>query len=114
MYQPTGFANTIFAQRYAINAEETFEEACYRVANHIAVAENGNKEKWVERFSDVMVNNKFIPGGRIWYGSGRMKGKLLNCFVVPTEDSREGWGKTVSDMLIISGTGGGVGINLAL
>jgi len=113
MYQPTGFANTIFAQRYAINAEETFEEACYRVANHIAVAENGNKEKWVERFSDVMVNNKFIPGGRIWYGSGRMKGQLLNCFVVPTEDSREGWGKTVSDMLIISGTGGGVGINFS-
>lgn len=113
MYQPTGFANTIFAQRYAINAEETFEEACHRVANHIAVAENGNKEKWVERFSEVMVNNKFIPGGRIWYGSGRMKGQLLNCFVVPTEDSREGWGKTVSDMLIISGTGGGVGINFS-
>ena len=113
MYQPTGFANTIFAQRYAINAEETFEEACQRVANHIAVAENGSREKWAERFTEVMVNNKFIPGGRIWYGSGRMKGQLLNCFVVPTEDSREGWGKTVSDMLIISGTGGGVGINFS-
>ena len=30
---------------------------------------------------------------------------------MPTDDSREGWGKTVSDMLIISGTGGGVGMN---
>ena len=113
MYEPQGFAKTIFTQRYAINTEETFSEACMRVANHIAVAENGNRDRWAERFYEVMVQNRFIPGGRIWYGSGRMKGQLLNCFVVPTEDSREGWGKTVSDMLIISGTGGGVGINFS-
>lgn len=113
MYQPTGFAETIFNQRYAITETETFAEACKRVASHVAMAENGNREKWLERFNDLLVKNKFVPAGRIWYGSGRMKGQLLNCFVVPTEDSREGWGKTVSDMLIISGTGGGVGINFS-
>ena len=113
MYQPQGFAATIFKQRYAINEDETYDEACKRVAHHVALAENGNKEKWANRFSEVMSHNRFIPGGRIWYGSGRMKGQLLNCFVVPTDDSREGWGKTVSDMLIISGTGGGVGINFS-
>lgn len=113
MYEPQGFAKTIFSQRYAINQEESFSEACQRVANHIAVAENGSRERWSERFYEIMVNNRFIPGGRIWYGSGRMKGQLLNCFVVPSEDSREGWGKTVSDMLVISGTGGGVGINFS-
>ena len=36
---------------------------------------------------------------------------MLNCFVVPTADSREGWGKTTSDTIVISGTGGGVGTN---
>jgi len=36
---------------------------------------------------------------------------MLNCFVVGTSDSREGWGKTVSDSIVISGTGGGVGLN---
>jgi ribonucleoside-diphosphate reductase alpha chain len=113
MYEPTGFADIIFKQRYAINETETFAEACERVANHVALAENGNKEKWSGRFAKVMQHNRFIPGGRIWYGSGRMKGQLLNCFVVPAKDSREGWGKTVSDMLIISGTGGGVGINFS-
>ena len=40
-----------------------------------------------------------------------LKDSSLNCFVVPTDDSREGWGQTVKDMLIISGTGGGVGTN---
>ena len=113
MYTPKDFAETIFKQRYAITANETYEEACLRVAKHIAMAENGNREKCVERFSKVMKENKFIPGGRIWYGCGRMKGQLLNCFVIPTEDTREGWGKAVNDMLIISGTGGGVGMNFS-
>jgi ribonucleoside-diphosphate reductase alpha chain len=54
-----------------------------------------------------------MPGGRIWYGSGRPRAQLLNCFVVPTHDSREGWGKTISDVIVVSGMGGGVGINLS-
>ena len=113
MYEPKDFAEIIFKQRYAITTNETYEEACWRVAKYIAMAENGNSEKYAERFSKMMIENKFIPGGRIWYGSGRMKGQLLNCFVIPTEDTREGWGKAVNDMLIISGTGGGVGMNFS-
>jgi len=113
MYIPKDFAEIIFKQRYAITVNETYEEACLRVAKHVSMAENGNREKCIERFSKVMMENKFIPGGRIWYGSGRMKGQLLNCFVIPTEDTREGWGKAVNDMLIISGTGGGVGMNFS-
>lgn len=113
-YEPTDFASVIFSQRYSLNGEESWEEACKRVASHIASAElNGNRTKWETRFTDALQSAKFIPGGRIWYGSGRPKGQLLNCFVVPTDDSREGWGKTVSDMLVISGTGGGVGMNFS-
>lgn len=113
MYEPEGFAETIFRQRYAISENETYFQACERVANHVAQAENGKRDKWTNRFIEVMAENRFIPGGRIWYGSGRAKGQLLNCFVVPTADSREGWAKAVSDMLIISGTGGGVGMNFS-
>ncbi len=65
MYQPIGFAETIFNQRYAITETETFAEACKRVASHVAMAENGNREKWVERFNDLLVKNKFVPAGRI-------------------------------------------------
>jgi len=113
-YQPLDFAHTIFQQRYSLGGEEGWADSCKRVANYIAAAEvNGSRSKWEERFFHSLVHNHFIPGGRIWYGAGRPKGQLLNCFVVPTEDSREGWGKTVSDMLIISGTGGGVGMNFS-
>lgn len=91
---------------------ETWQQATWRVADHVAKAEeNGKYEKYRERFNEELTNNRFMPGGRIWYGSGRPKAQLLNCFVVPTSDSREGWGKTISDVIVVSGTGGGVGIN---
>lgn len=51
------------------------------------------------------------PETHTWVaGPGYLTG---NCFVIPTEDSREGWGKTVYDMIVISGTGGGVGCNFS-
>lgn len=112
MYRPEGLSEIIFRERYAAHQEETWEEACERVATTVARAEeNGKFITWKKRFYDILVEGKFCPGGRIWYGAGRPKQQLLNCFVIPTEDSREGWGKVVSDMIIISGVGGGVGIN---
>ncbi len=52
-----------------------------------------------------------MPGGRIWYGCGRPVAQLNNCFVIPTEDSREGWARMVGHNIIIAGTGGGLGEN---
>lgn len=113
-FEPTGLGATIFTDRYARNPEETWSEACRRVADHVAQAEDNGKVKvYTERFADQLLVGKFNPGGRIWYGSGRPKAQLLNCFVVPSGDSREAWGKTASDTIIISGLMGGVGINLS-
>lgn len=114
LYVPQGFAFDTFIDRYAIHDKETFYEACERVSSYIASAEEGTKrEKFSEKFLDILSTNRFVPGGRIWRGSARPRGQLLNCFVVPAEDSREGWGKALSDVTIISGTGGGVGLNFS-
>lgn len=111
-WEPSGLGLQIFQDRYARFEGETWRQACKRVAEHVANAEeNGKVQKYGQRFEEELVNNRFMPGGRIWYGSGRPKAQLLNCFVVPTSDSREGWGKTISDVIVVSGTGGGVGIN---
>lgn len=111
-YTPTGLSETIFKDRYTIHPEESWANASNRLARHVASAEKGSKaEEWTEKFEDEIVNNRFMPGGRIWYGAGRPRAQLLNCFVVPTSDSREGWGKTLSDVIVISGMGGGVGVN---
>lgn len=115
-YSPTGFALKIFKDRYAIHAEETFIQACERVAIHISNAELGNKrEQYKEQFINILKTNRFSPGGRIWRGAGRPRGQMLNCFVYCDDniDSREGWGDTLRAVTIISGTGGGVGINFS-
>ena len=112
VYEPTGLSKTIFKERYTIYPDETWVEASRRISRHVASAEdNGHKPVTEDLFYEEIVENRFMPGGRIWYGSGRPRAQLLNCFVVPTSDSREGWGKTISDVIVVSGMGGGVGIN---
>jgi ribonucleoside-diphosphate reductase alpha chain len=89
-------------------------EACHRVSYAVAGAEaSGEKGYWRERFYEELVENTFMPGGRIWYGAGRIKGQMLNCFVIPTEDSMRGWAKTVGDLMEITAMGGGVGMNFS-
>lgn len=114
-YSPTGFALNIFRDRYAIHSEETFTQACERVARTIADAELGIKrDEYFMRFVDILKTNRFSPGGRIWRGAGRQRGQMLNCFVWTDDlDSREGWGDALRAVTIISGTGGGVGINFS-
>lgn len=112
VYKPEGLSETIFNERYTVYEGETWQDASMRLANHVAEAESDfDRIKFTEAFYEEIVTNRFMPGGRIWYGSGRPRAQLLNCFVVPTADSREGWGKTISDVIVISGMGGGVGIN---
>lgn len=103
-----------FTASYAYQEGETWEQASRRVAEHVAAAEDPDKyQKWLGRFYGEIASNRFMPGGRIWYGSGRPKAQLLNCFVIPVSDSREGWGDYLRESLIISGTGGGVGANFS-
>lgn len=112
IYQPQGLAEIIFRERYAITPDEGWTDASWRLAKHSASVESDELKVPVqEAFFEIIATNKFMPGGRIWYGSGRPRAQLLNCFVVPTHDSREGWGKTISDVIVVSGMGGGVGIN---
>jgi len=114
-YSPEGFALKIFRDRYAIHAEETFAQACERVSRTVSDAETGTKrDEYFVRFLDILQTNRFSPGGRIWRGAGRPRGQLLNCFVWTDDlDSREGWGDALRAVTIISGTGGGVGINFS-
>lgn len=116
-FEPTGLGATIFSDRYAEKGE-TFEEASMRVARHVAAAEeSGNVDEFANRFYEQLASNRFCPGGRIWYGAGKDKAQLLNCYVLNTNgesdrDSREGWGRLTSDVIVISGLMGGIGINM--
>lgn len=71
-FEPKGFSNQIFKERYAFTPEESWDEACLRVADQMAKAEGPDKyAKYKEKFYTELVMNRFVPGGRIWYSSGR-------------------------------------------
>lgn len=114
-FKPEGFSETIFKDRYAFTAEETWNQACERVAKQMALAETPEKQKIYEhKFNDILVNNLFCPGGRIWYNSGRNNPQLLNCFVLTNQlDSKEGWGEITKQVIVTSMTGGGCGVDFS-
>lgn len=113
MFRPTGLSETIFKDRYAFTPEESWEDACHRIANQMALAEAPEKQKNYQiKFNAMLVNNYFVPGGRIWYNSGRNLAQLLNCFVLGDKlDSKEGWGRLAYESIVTSMTGGGCGID---
>ncbi len=81
----------------------------------MALAESPEKQKiYEDKFNEILVNNLFVPGGRIWYNSGRNNPQLLNCFVLSSNlDSKEGWGNIAKEMIVTSMTGGGCGIDFS-
>lgn len=110
-FRPDDLGQEQFRNSYAASPEETWIEGSRRVAKHVAAAEdNGKVKTWARRFYHEISSGRFMPAGRIWYGAGRPKAQLLNCYVIPSGDSREAWGELLKQSLIISGTGGGVGI----
>lgn len=114
-YKLEGFSEEIFRSRYSLTPEETWEEACKRVARQMASAETPEKiTKYNNKFYEELVSNNFVCGGRIWYNSGRPNPQLLNCFVLSDQlDSKEGWGGLSREMIITSMTGGGCGIDFS-
>ena len=111
MYTPTGFALDIFKLRYAFTSEESWPDACARVAQQVVSAEPPNKQAmWREKFTTALEANLFVPGGRIWANAGRLNASMINCFILdPNKDSSEGWGQSAYNMIVTSMRGGGCG-----
>lgn len=106
-----GLSNDIFRLRYASTRTETWEQACARTATAIGANEsNGKKDDYIAHFRRILHNRDFIPGGRILRNAGRVKGMLMNCFVLGVDDNIESIGTELyAKALIISKYGGGIG-----
>lgn len=113
MVKLTNLSRTIHHERYAHPGEEEWSDTVTRVATYTAQAESDPvvRAKFIEDAKTYIGDLSVIPGGRILTNAGRPDGMLLNCFVIDIDDSREAIGEAVKNYLIISGTGGGVGLS---
>lgn len=104
----------IWRERYALPDERSWSDTVRRVSRFVAEAELPDlRESWSTKFYELIEAKKFMPGGRILANAGRPQGNCLNCFVIGLEDSRESIGQALKEYLIISGTGGGVGLSFS-
>ncbi len=103
-------AITVAESRYFMEGED-WESCARRVGDVVAVAENSHMIEYAPRFSEMIYNLDFLPGGRILRNAGRQRGSMFNCYHLPMGDSREEIGQFYKDSLILWGEGGGIGVN---
>jgi ribonucleoside-diphosphate reductase alpha chain len=105
----TPFAQTVFLQKYSKDGVETWADTCRRVVEAVCSQLLPAKDK--EKIFEIMLERKFIPGGRYLYSAGRPFHQTNNCFLFRAEDSREGWGDLANKVTVSLMTGGGIGVD---
>ena len=101
-------------------AAETVEEMFWRVAYHIAKAEDpygGDVIGRARDFYHLLATKKFFPNSPTFTGAGTLLGQLAACFVLPITDDMgrdpAGIFQSLRDAALIQQTGGGNGFSFS-
>lgn len=105
----TKFAQDIYKQKYSLDAQENWEDTCKRVVSSVCGQLLDKDDQ--EEIYKIMLERKFVPGGRYLYSSGRPFHQVNNCFLFRAEDSREGWADAMQKSASALMTGGGIGFD---
>lgn len=106
----SSFAETIFHQKYAHDGAETWEELCRTLVRNVCAGLMTPDE--MSALTQLMVEMKFIPGGRYLYYAGRYASFYNNCYLLRAEeDTREDWAELSWKAESCLMTGGGIGID---
>jgi len=116
-YGDNDLAADVLRSKYLAPSEKGPMHLWDRVAKAIASVER-DKERWYNKFLDLLFDFKFVPGGRVMHGAGREDARrrptLSNCYVIPIEDdSLEGIYQCLNESALVYRTGGGVGTDLS-
>ena len=117
-YGDNDLAIDVLRNKYLAPGEKGPLQMWDRIARAMASVEE-DKEHWYHCFFSLLVDFKFIPGGRVMHGAGREEARrkptLSNCYVIPIEeDSIEGIYRCLSESAMVYRTGGGVGTDLSI
>ena len=116
----TELGETIFRQKYASNAHETWEDRANTVVNSVCGDMDGQKNNLMakddrDQLARYIQEFKFMPGGRyLWY-AGRDARFYNNCYLLRLEDdSREEWAGVTQRAMLSLMTGGGIGVDVSI
>ena len=116
----TSLGETIFKQKYASNAYETWEDRARIVVNWVCGDMEGAKNNLMaksdrDELTQYISEFKFMPGGRyLWY-AGKDARFFNNCYLLRLEDdSREEWAGLSQRAMSCLMTGGGIGVDVSV
>lgn len=116
MTEMSPFASSICDQKYAHTLpdgrKETWEEISLRVTRNVLepVFDMISASDW-GKVASLIMDRKFMPGGRYLYASGRPFHQTQNCLLLRAEDSREGWSNLMYKASMALMTGAGIGVD---
>src|SRR3989344_2211639 len=85
-----------------------FMQNLYRVADEDTIARKIVSE-WEEKFYWLLANFYFLPNSPTLMNAGRELQQLSACYVLPVDDSIEGWMDVAKNAAVIHQSGGGTG-----
>lgn len=110
----TQFARNIYESRYRHPDDHDWRGTARRVISHPMICLGHRTGRFLQdetaRLHALMVNRRFIPGGRYLYATGRDLHQVNNCVLLRCPDSREGWATTSYQAEMALMTGAGIGV----
>jgi ribonucleoside-diphosphate reductase alpha chain len=103
------FSQDMFLQKYSLDGQESWADTARRVTDYVCGQLLSPEDK--EAIYKIILERKFIPGGRYLYSAGRAFHQVNNCFLFRAEDSREGWAELMYKITSALMTGGGIGVD---
>ena len=117
----SSFGENIFREKYAINSSQTWKDKVHSLVEDVCGDSRDNKFgpllSLEERHAleQMILEFKFLPGGRYIYYAGRPAKYWNNCFMLRgEEDTREEWGALANRAFSCLMVGGGIGVDYSV
>lgn len=110
-------ARNIFYQKYALTQSDSWPERCRMIVDDVCGTMGGRRRRTLSKsecdyLTQLMIEMKFMPGGRYIYYAGRKAHYFNNCFCLKAEeDTREEWASLAQRATSCLMVGGGIGVD---
>jgi ribonucleoside-diphosphate reductase alpha chain len=113
-------ARNIFYQKYALTQSDSWPERCRLIVDDVCGTMGGRRRRTLSKsecdyLTQLMIEMKFLPGGRYIYYAGRRAHYFNNCFCLKAEeDTREEWAALAQRATSCLMVGGGIGVDYSV